>query len=424
MAWGDARRIARGAGRMLPARLVPLGDAALGAALARGVTAMTDLPSFDTSAMDGWAVAGAGPWRLTGEVLAGRQPSGALLDGHAVVIATGAPLPAGTTAVLRSERGRIERRTDGGWLHVAAADPSPAPGENVRPRGQECRSGDELLPAGTVVTPAVLGLAAAAGYDELAVVARPRVEVLVLGDELLAHGVPHGGWVRDALGPMLPAWLRALGADVTAVRRLVDDADALRAAVAGSAADVVVTTGGTAGGPVDHVHPVLAALGARLLVDGVAVRPGHPMLLAALAAEGGPGTGSRSGAWAGGASGEQRGGVRHLIGLPGNPLAAVSGVLTLAAPLLRTLAGHPVPAPYAAPLTEDVHGHPVDTRLVPVVFDDESAARPLHFAGPAMLRGLAVADGMAVIPPGGARAGEEVTVLGTGGGGAGWGSSG
>jgi molybdopterin molybdotransferase len=105
--------------------------------------------------------------------------------------------------------------------------------------------------------------------------------------------------------------------------------------------------------------------------------------------------------------------TRHLIGLPGNPLAAVSGVLTLAAPLLRALAGHPPPAPYAAPLTQDVSGHPEDTRLVPVVFDDESAARPLHFAGPAMLRGLAAADGMAVIPPGGAAAGEETSVLDT-----------
>lgn len=87
-------------------------------------------------------------------------------------------------------------------------------------------------------------------------------------------------------------------------------------------------------------------------------------------------------------------------------------MLTLVAPLLGTLSGRPAPAPYAAALTADVPGHPVDTRLVPVVFDDESAARPLHFAGPAMLRGLAAAEGMAVVPPGGAGAGVEVAVLG------------
>ena len=417
--WPEARRVARTAGRRLGTRVVPLGEEALGSALARGLAALTDLPSFDASAMDGWAVAGEGPWRLTGQVLAGQGPADPLVDGHAVGIATGAALPPGTTAVLRSEHGGTERRTDGEWLRVLAPHPAPVAGQETRRRGQECHSGDELLPAGTVVTPAVLGLAAAAGYDELTVVARPRVEVLVLGDELLDRGVPRAGRVRDALGPMLPSWLRALGAEVTAVRRLVDDAGALREAIAeavtGGRADLVITTGGTAGGPVDHVHAVLAEIGAKPLVDGVAVRPGHPMLLAELPA--GLGTGRRK-------SNRSFAGTTHLIGLPGNPLAAVSGVLTLAAPLLRTLAGRPVPAPYAAPLTADVAGHPVDTRLIPVVFDDESAARPLHFAGPAMLRGLAAADGMAVIPPGGARAGEETAVLDTGLLGPAWGSGG
>lgn len=405
--WPEARRLARAAGRRLDPQPVPLDERALGAALARGLKALTDLPSFDTSAMDGWAVAGQGPWRPVGQVLAGQCAATALRSGDAVRIATGAALPRGATAVLRSEHGTSERRDDGEWLRVAAPHSAPAPGQDIRKRGQECRRGDELLPAGTLVTPAVLGLAAAAGYDELAVTARPRVEVLVLGDELLDHGVPRAGRVRDALGPMLSPWLRALGAEVTAVRRLVDDAEVLReaitGAVAGARADLVITTGGTAGGPVDHVHSVLAALGAKLLVDGVAVRPGHPMVLAGLPA------GGRSGRSA--SSGPR---TRHLIGLPGNPLAAVSGVLTLVAPLLRTLAGHPAPPPYTAPLTDHVAGHPVDTRLVPVAFDDESAARPLHFAGPAMLRGLAAADGLAVIPPGGARAGQEVTVLDTG----------
>ncbi|WP_329134234.1 molybdopterin molybdotransferase MoeA [Streptomyces sp. NBC_01476] len=410
--WPDARRIARQAGRRLAPRTTPLGDEALGSALARGLVALTDLPSFDSSAMDGWAVAGAGPWRLKGRLLAGQGTPEPLLDGHAARIATGAVLPPGAVAVLRSEHGRTERRTDGEWLRVLEPRFAPRPGQEVRRRGQECRSGDELLPAGTVVTPAVLGLAAASGYDELTVTARPKVEMLVLGDELLDHGLPRKGRVRDALGPMLPSWLRALGAEVTTVRRLVDDAEALREAVTASTADLIVTTGGTAGGPVDHVHPVLAAIGAKLLVDGVSVRPGHPMVLAELPAA------APGGTRAAGAVGP------FLIGLPGNPLAAVSGVLTLVAPLLRTLGGRPVPAPYAAPLTADVPGHPVDTRLVPVVFDDESAARPLHFAGPAMLRGLAAADGMAVIPPGGARAGQETAVLDTGLLGPAWGSGG
>lgn len=389
--WPRARRIARTAAPgPLPATVRPLGTA-LGHSLARSLPALTDLPAFDTSAMDGWAVSGPGPWRLSGQVLAGETAPEPLEDGTAIRIATGAQLPHGATAVLRRESGGIRR----GTLH---ADRAPEPGQDVRPRGQECRSGDTLLPAGAPVTPVVLGLAAAAGYDELAVVTRPTAEVLVLGDELLHSGLPRGGRVRDALGPLLGPWLDALGADVLGTRRLGDDADALREAVESSTADVVVTTGGTAAGPVDFVHPVLAATGARLLVDGVAVRPGHPMLLAALA-DG-----------------------RHLIGLPGNPLAAVSGVVTLAAPLLATLAGRPAPEPFTAPLAAAVPGHPTDTRLVPVAVsasvsvsasgsDQGPEAVPLHFNGPAMLRGLASADGLAVIPPGGAAAGTEADIL-------------
>jgi molybdopterin molybdotransferase len=392
---------------------VPL-DRALGRFLAEPLLALTDLPSFDTSAMDGWAVAGDGPWTVheEGAVLAGHLSTGALAPGGAVRIATGARVPAGTTAVLRTEHARTEPgaagpaaprpvRTGSPDLREGPAlpDAPPAPAglvlhalrevvarQDIRPRGQECRTGDVLLPGGVPVTPAVLGLAAAAGYDELTVLPRPRVEVLVLGDELLAEGLPHEGLIRDALGPMLGPWLEALGAEVVATRRIGDDAEALYAAVTGSTADLVVTTGGTAAGPVDHVHGVLDKVGATLLVDGVKVRPGHPMLLASL------------------------GSGRHLVGLPGNPLAAVSGLLTLGAPLLAALAGTPAPAPHRAPVADAVHGHPHDTRLVPVVRRDGRAV-PLHFNGPAMLRGIAAADGLAVVPSDGAHAGQELDIL-------------
>ncbi|MGW1932282.1 molybdopterin-binding protein, partial [Streptomyces sp. NPDC001919] len=309
------------------------------------------------------------------------------------------------------------------------------PGQDIRPRGQECRSGEELLPAGSVVTPAVLGLAAAAGYDELPVPPRPRVEILVLGDELLAAGLPHDGLIRDALGPMLGPWLAALGADVLAVRRIGDEAEELYAAVTGSAADLVLTTGGTAAGPVDHVHGVLEKAGATLLVDGVKVRPGHPMLLARLDAlpeavkpgpsdseppEPVPSGASGPSATPSGASGPADAPaagataprVRHLVGLPGNPLAAVSGLLTLAEPLLAALTGAAaaVPEPPRVPVQDEVHGHPYDTRLVPVVRRGGRAV-PLRYNGPAMLRGIAAADGLAVVPPGGARPGQELDVL-------------
>lgn len=375
-----ARATAYHAGRPLPPTRLPL-ERAQGHTLASPLTALTDLPPFDSSAMDGWAVAGPGPWRLSegADVLAGHLAPEPLTDGKAVPIATGARVPDGTTAVVRFERGTVA----GGLLHADR----PEPGGDIRPRGQECRSGAVLLPVGTPLTPAALGLAAAAGYDELAVHPRPRVEVLILGDELLHRGLPYDGRIRDALGPMAGPWLAALGADVLVTRRLGDDAEALHEAVATSRADLVVTTGGTAAGPVDHVHAVLRRLGATLRVNGVAVRPGHPMLLAALP-RGVP-----------------------LVGLPGNPLAAVSGLLTLAAPLLCGLAGRAAPAAAAAPITEAVRGHPEDTRLVPVTRSDDERVRPLHYAGPAMLRGIAAASGLAVIPPGGVDDGAPVSVL-------------
>ncbi|WP_432141345.1 molybdopterin molybdotransferase MoeA [Streptomyces sp. bgisy084] len=398
--WHTARRLAE---RAAPGPLAPetsaLG-ATLGRTLAAPLTALTDLPSFDTSAMDGWAVAGPGPWRLDrpadaseagppSGILAGHAPAEALLDGHAIPIATGARVPSGATAVLRSEHGEVRELSDGG-RRLYAPRPAP-PGQDIRPRGQECRRGDQLLPAGALVTPAVLGLAAAAGYDELTAYRRPRAEVFVLGDELLDEGLPRDGRIRDALGPMLAPWLHALGVEAAPPRHLADDADALYAALADSTADVVITTGGTASGPVDHVHPTLRGLEAEVLVDGVAVRPGHPMLLARLAPR------------------------RYLVGLPGNPLAAVSGLLTLAEPLLRTLAARRPAAPYRTPLAAAVTGHPQDTRLVPVAYRDDErhglTAVPLRFHGPAMLRGIAAADALAVVPPGGAERGTALEIL-------------
>ncbi|MET7516451.1 molybdopterin molybdotransferase MoeA [Streptomyces sp. NPDC005480] len=398
MAWEQARRTARDCvGQPLPVVTRSLADA-LGHALAEPLTALTDLPPFDTSAMDGWAVAGPGPWLVDGAAVLAGDRSVPLGDhGTAVPIATGARLPKGATAVLRREHGEFDAGS--GTLHDRSTGPgSVAPGRDIRPRGQECRAGEALIPAGITVTPAgitvtpaVLGLAAAAGYDRLAVRCRPTVELLVLGDELMESGLPRHGRVRDALGPMLPPWLRSCGADVISSRLVADDLGSLREAVHNSAADVVVTTGSTAAGPVDFLHAVLEEAGARLLVDSVAVRPGHPMLLAEL-----PPT--------------PDGRTRRLVGLPGNPLAAVAGTVTLAAPLLRHLGGHPDTEPCRMRAATELPGHPRDTRLLPVRRTDREVA-PLPFDGPAMLRGLAFAEGLAVVPPGGVPAGATAEVL-------------
>ncbi|WP_316528230.1 molybdopterin molybdotransferase MoeA [Kitasatospora brasiliensis] len=391
--WERARSVARkAAGSPLPAVHRPLAEA-LGHALAEPLTALTDLPAFDTAAMDGWAVAGPGPWQLlAGHVLAGARPR-PLAPGTAVPIATGAQVPPGASAVLRREHGEAAN----GLLRPGPQAAVP-PGRDLRPRGQECRTGEPLLPAGATVTPAVLGLAAAAGYDRLAVHRRPTVELLLLGDELMTAGVPGDGRVRDALGPLLPPWLRHCGAEVTAVHRVPDDPDALVTALDARTADVLLTTGSTAAGPADHLHRALAALGARLLVDSVAVRPGHPMLLAELP----PTAADRA---------RHPSRARHLVGLPGNPLAAVAGTATLAVPLLRRLGGHPDgTAGRTVPAASALAGHPRSTRLLPVRLTDAGAA-PVAFDGPAMLRGLALADGLAAVPPGGLPAGAPTEVL-------------
>ncbi len=359
-AWAVARRASWAAGATVAHRearhLAPA--LALGGVLAEPLVAATDLPVAATSAMDGWAVAGVGPWRLaSGWVGPGVQGS-ALAEGHALPIATGGVLPAGARAVLRRERGTLA----GDVLAGVVAD-----GTDVRPRGQECKAGDEVLPAGSVVTPAVVGLAAAAGRASLTVVARPRCEVLVLGGEFLGGPAAE----PDALGPLLTAWLPGLGAELIGVQHPGDDPAVLADALRASTADVVITTGGTAAGPTDHLRPVLAGAGADLLVDGVAVRPGRPMLLARLST-----------------------GVL-VVGLPGNPLAAASGVATLVMPLLDRLSGRRSEPPVTREVAGPVTTHPSDTRLVPVL-----GRELLHFAGPAMLRGLAAADGLAVVPPG------------------------
>jgi molybdopterin molybdotransferase len=376
--WPEARSAAHAAGRPSEAVRLSLADAT-GATLATDLPAATALPPFDTATMDGWAVSGHGPWRLVGEVLAG-QRFRALVPGEAVAIATGAQLPAGAHAVLRREDGVAE----GAGLSATAGD--LAPGRDVRPAGEEARPGDVLLPAGTVITPPVLGLAAAAGHDVLWVHPVPTVDVLVLGDELLDAGLPREGRVRDALGPQAPGWVSAAGGRLVGLQRVPDREDATTSALARSSADVVVSTGGTARGPVDQLHRALLALGGHLVVDQVAVRPGHPMLLCRL--PDGP----------------------LVVGLPGNPLAAAVAFVSLAVPALHGSRGLPLPRLASAPLTVAVGAPDHAHRLVPARLEAHGVV-PLPHHGPAMLRGLALAEVLAVVGPGGAEAGEDVDLL-------------
>lgn len=334
---------------------------------------MVDLPPFDTAAMDGWAVCGAGPWTTVGEARAGDAPAslGRLLsDGEALRISTGAVAPPGT-AVLRSERGNEVE----GVVHADPAFPEPQSGGDIRVRGEEIRAGELILSRGQLLTPPAIGLAAAAGHDDVAAVPRPRVAVIVLGAELVRTGVPEDGRLRDALSPQLPGWIEAMGGEHVSVDHVTDSLVPTSRALHDAVADVVITTGGTARGPADHMQAALAGLGGHWLVDGVAVRPGHPMKLGRLA-DG-----------------------RGLVALPGNPLAAVSGLVTLAWPLLDTMAGRPAHHRVTRPLADRADASPSAHRLVPGQMDD-GVVHLTTRRGPAMLSGMATADVLAVIPPG------------------------
>lgn len=359
--------MAASAATPLAARKLTLAHA-VGLALAEPLRALSPLPPFDTSAMDGYAVAGDGPWQVVGRVLAGTSDCGELASGTAVEIATGAQVPRGATAVLPYERAEPAGRAA---LRGCVGGPAER-GRHIRPAGEECAAGDELLPAGTLFTAAAVGLAAATGHDSVRVHPRPRVALLVNGDELLDTGLPRGGRIRDALGPQLPALVRGCGGAPLDVRRIPDRVDALAAAL-DCPADVVVTTGSSSVGPADHLARVLRRVGAEFLVCGVACKPGHPQLLAKLPD------------------------ARFVVGLPGNPLAALTGVVTLLAPLLRALAGRP---PATAEFVRlDVAARDDVTLLLPVRVTGAGTATVVPHHGSAMLRGIAAADGFAVVSP-------------------------
>jgi molybdopterin molybdotransferase len=359
--WDEARRAAHAAAVALPAETVPLSDA-LGRTLAEPLWALAALPAFDTAAMDGWAVRGPGPWRVRGRTLAGDPPPPPLEDGQAREVATGAAVPAACDGVVPVEQGVLL----GDELTAA-----PPVGRHVRWAGEECAARTAVLAAGTRLRPTALGLAAALGHDALPVRPRPRVVALVTGDELLAAGLPGGGRIRDAVGPLLPGAVAGLDGALVGLHRLGDTRAALVEALGSAAADLVLTSGASSAGPADHLAAALHEVGAEVLLDGVAVRPGGPQTLARLT-DG-----------------------RLLVGLPGNPLAALAALVTVAGPALAGLAGQPLPRLGCARAVEPLPAGAA-TRLVPVRVRD-GLARPTGHGGSAMLRGAATADAFAVV---------------------------
>ena len=360
--WAEARRRAAGAADPLGTEELGLDDA-LGRILRREVVAAVDIPHYASAAMDGWAVAGAAPWTL--------QATGTLTPGQATPIVTGGLLPPGADAVVRSENAHV----DAGRLVLDAPDRR----DHIRPPAEEARAGEPLVAVGTRLTPAHLALAAAATLDSLEVGLRPRVTTVFTGDEVVLSGIPAAGRVRDSFGPTVPAILGMFGAAVAGRVRIGDDLTATIDAIDGSAADLVVTTGGTGGSRADHVRRALDDLGADYLVPGLDARPGGPTLLARLP-DG-----------------------RLVLGLAGNPLAAMLGLLSLGDVLVAGFTGRALPPLVTVPVPDSVRRHPEATRLVPVrVGLDSHGHREVEWTGSAMMRGLAAATGVLVVPPQGA----------------------
>ncbi|MGL3198289.1 MULTISPECIES: molybdopterin-binding protein [Curtobacterium] len=377
--WTDARAAAHAAGAALcePGVRVDL-VAGLGRVLATDLAAPGPVPGYDGAAMDGWAVAGDGPWSLGAAIVAGAAPSTERLEtGRARPITTGAPVPPGTTSVVRSEDADI---VDGRLVRHG-----PGTRRHVRPAGEEVALGELLFTAGTPLTPPRIALAAAAGVDDLDVVPSPTARVAVLGDEIVARGVPEPGRVRDVFTMTLPHVLQGFGASPVAAVRVPDDPTATERLLGDATERLVVTTGGTAGSSTDHVRGALQRIGAELVVDRVDVRPGRPTMLA-------------------------RRDRTLFLCLPGNPMAAMVGAVLFGGPLVAGLTGRALDEPDRVSLAVDV---PNERRgaLVLAYRSTPDGAVPTSHQSSAMLRGLAEADGLLLVGTGGGFAGDVVPAL-------------
>jgi len=337
----EARARVLEAVRPLEAEDVPLAEA-LGRVLAEDVTSPIDVPPFDGSAMDGYAVR-AGPaaeLEVIGESRAGAPAAEQVRPGTAIRISTGAALPAGADAVVPLERAEpVARPTE--RVRVPATEPRA----NVRYAGEDLPAGRPVATAGTPLDAATIGAAAAIGRAAVRCGRRPRVALVVTGDELVPPGrpLPPGG-IYSSNVYALGAQVAGAGAELAGRRNVPDDAQATRTALAGAlaTADVVIASGGISVGPHDHVKPALRGLGVDERFWGVSLRPGKPT-------------------WFG-----TKVGVL-VFGLPGNPVSAMVTFELFVRPALRALQGRsPDAATATVTLDEPIERHPVREQAVRV----------------------------------------------------------
>jgi molybdopterin molybdotransferase len=380
----DARSRMLACFQTLPAETVPLAEAA-GRILSAGVEAAVDLPGFDNSSMDGYAVCStdlrnAGPatpvlLRVIAEIPAGESPSCIVTPGTAARIYTGSPMPAGADAVVMQE----DTRRAGDVVEVLDR---VMPGENVRLRGEDVRRGETILPAGSALTAGRLALLAATGHGFVRVVRRPVVGILGTGSELCEASAapvqPPAGKIfesnRAALAPLVAA-----AGGIPMILPLVEDRlDATRAALESAFAkcDAVITTGGVSVGELDFVKAAFEAMGGTMEFWKVAIRPGKPFVF---------------GRWR----------DKFLFGLPGNPVSAQVTFLLLAHPALRRWQGAAdvqLPASRGV-LAERVTNENDRRHFMRVVIDADGMVRSAGPQASHRLASLARANALLDVPP-------------------------
>jgi molybdopterin molybdotransferase len=373
----DALGLVLGRVRPLPAELVEL-DAAAGRVLAAPARAAVDLPSFDSSAMDGFAVRASdtpGNLPVGFRIAAGRPSPRALEPGEAMAISTGGVVPSGADAVIPVEY-VVE------YDNSVRIDQPVETGAFVRPLGGDARRGDEVVRAGVRLGAAQLGALAAAGVSHLEVARRPRAAVLTTGSELRLPGEElEPGQIYEANGPIVETQLRSVGAEVERLAPAADEPGAHREALAlGLEADVLVTTGGVSVGPHDLVRSVGGELGIEEVFWRVAVKPGKPL-------------------WFGVRDGTL------VFGLPGNPVSSLVCFELFVRPAVLALQGAAEPGPrfVSGTLADGLPRNPARDELARArssVEDGTVVLRPVSGQESHMIVRAAEADALALVPRG------------------------
>lgn len=369
---------------------IAIGQAA-GRVLSEPLRADRDSPALDVSAMDGFAVriadVGQRSVPVAGTIPAG-SPAIEIPVGSAVRIFTGAPVPSEADCVVRREGTREEVGIDGATHNVFfdTAANALTHGQNIRRQGENVASGAEVLPVGTLVSSAQTAAIASFGPPRLTVRKRVRVTILNTGDELAQPGEQVEAWqVRDSNGPTLAAWLGKLSwVEVVDCRQVGDTLervqDALTRALAES--DAIILTGGVSMGDADYVPDAIKNIGGNIVFHRLPIRPGRPILGAAMQG-------------------------KLLLGLPGNPVSVAVTARVFGEPLLRSLAGCSPSFP-SRPAVElaDVDGKRLDLiwyRLVSCRADGGVVCSPSRGSGDIV--SLAQSIGFVEVAPGSSQAG-------------------